>query len=334
MTALTTRASKGAPLTHNELDANQTTLRDALTRPLDLSLDFSVASNALTATIKTAAGNTPSSTDPIHVAMRSATASDGKFTVRSITSAVSTTISSGSTAGHNSGLKQYIYWYLIDNAGTIELAWSSKFFGLNGIVSTTAEGGAGAADSGTVMYSTTARSNVAFLCVDYTTDTQTTAGTWLAVPTQQNPAPFTHPVISFSANKGGSNQTGIVTATPTKVSFGTEVWDNGSLFDSTTNYRWVPPPGSVRLTASLYLQSPVDQTLFRLHFYKNGSEIKAFDLYFSSTAAQQIAHSIDDECNGTDYYEVYVTQSTGSNKTVDGTTSVTFFQGKWFPERS
>lgn len=149
----------------------------------NIGLACSVGSNALTIALKTAAGNNASATDPVKVAFRSATLATGTVSLVKVTGALSTVISSGSTAGHSNALERQIYVYLINNAGTAELAWSTKLFNENLLVSTTAEGGAGAADSATVMYSTTARSNVAFRCIGRLLSTQTTAGTWAAVPT-------------------------------------------------------------------------------------------------------------------------------------------------------
>ena len=150
----------------------------------NLSLVPTVATNALTMTVKSGDGATDLAVDNAGtVGQRSATATSGTSNIRNITANISLVISSGSTLGHVSATPAYIYWYLIDNAGAQELAASSKDFGMFGIVSTTAEGGVGAADSATVMYSGTARSNVPYRFIGRTTDSQTAAGTWAAVPT-------------------------------------------------------------------------------------------------------------------------------------------------------
>src|SRR5256885_7210885 len=156
----------------------------------NLSLAFTVASSALTCNVRTGAGATAAAADPISCAMRNVTLATGDFNIRNITGAVSLVSSSGSTLGHSNAVAGNIYWYLIDNAGALELAASTAFFGQQGIVTTVAEGGAGAADSATVMYSTTARTNVPFRCIGHTIDTQTTAGTWAAVPSTVEIAPF------------------------------------------------------------------------------------------------------------------------------------------------
>jgi hypothetical protein len=74
----------------------------------------------------------------------------------------------------------------IDNAGTVELAVVNIAGGNDltetGLISTTAEGGAGAADSNNVIYSNVARTSVAYRVVGYVESTQTTAGTWAAAP--------------------------------------------------------------------------------------------------------------------------------------------------------
>jgi hypothetical protein len=74
----------------------------------------------------------------------------------------------------------------IDNAGTVELAVVNIAGGNDltetGVISTTAEGGAGAADSNNVIYSNVARTNVAYRVVGYIESTQATAGTWATAP--------------------------------------------------------------------------------------------------------------------------------------------------------
>ncbi len=150
----------------------------------NLTLATSVASSALTVSVKTQAGANPSSTSPVAVAMRSSTLTSGVYNIRTITGALSMVVSSGSTLGQVSAQASKIYVYLIDNAGTLELAVSTKLYPEDALVSTTAEGGAGAADSATTIYSTTARASVPIRCVGYILNTQTTAGTWASAGTQ------------------------------------------------------------------------------------------------------------------------------------------------------
>lgn len=161
------------------------------------SLTFAVGSSALTIALKTRAGATASATDPVIIGQRSATAGNGDYNQRTVTAALSLVVSSGSTLGLASNEPSYLYAYLMDNAGAQELAISKTWFGAAGIMSTTAEGGAGAADSGSVAYSTTARSNLPFRALARLVAPQSTAGTWAAVPTTCQLWPFDPPAAAL-----------------------------------------------------------------------------------------------------------------------------------------
>src|SRR5678816_598642 len=93
-------------------------------------------------------------------------------------------LSSGSTLGQTDNEPSLIYVYLIDNGGTLELAVSHSFYPEDALVTTTAEGGGGAADSPTAIYSTAARSSVPLRFIGAILNTQTTAGTWASAGSQ------------------------------------------------------------------------------------------------------------------------------------------------------
>lgn len=139
-------------------------------------VDASVAANALTVTI-----------NPCVLDFRSTTLTDGTPVIRTVSAAISMTVSSGSTLGTVSGVQSDVAILAINNAGTVEVAVVNIAGGVDlsetGLISTTAEGGAGAADSATVIYSTTARTNVAYRVVGIVRSTQATAGTWASAPT-------------------------------------------------------------------------------------------------------------------------------------------------------
>lgn len=169
-------------------------------------LTASVAANALTFAIKTKAGSDPSATDPVLAVFRNSTLATGDYVVRSITAATSLVISSGSTLGTTSAVQSQINVLVIDNAGTVELACvnDAGYLDLNeyGVISTTAEGGAGAADSINTIYSTTARTNVPYRNVGFMVSTQATAGTWASAPTQISQVRGVRPrssVINYTA---------------------------------------------------------------------------------------------------------------------------------------
>jgi hypothetical protein len=164
----------GAGTTALTLDGSQNaTFTNALSKIY--SITASVAANALTVTL-----------NPCSLDFRSSTLTSGAVSTRTVTTAISMTVSSGSTLGTVSAQQSRIIVLAIDNAGTVELAVVNISGGVNltetGVISTTAEGGAGAADSATVVYSTTARTNVAYRVVGYIESTQATAGTWASAP--------------------------------------------------------------------------------------------------------------------------------------------------------
>ncbi len=156
----------------------------------NLSVTASVSSSALTILLKGADGADLSSTSAGSIGFRSATLTSGAPAVRSLTSNPSLTISSGSTLGTVSATACDIYVYALDNAGTVELAASMKLLDEGRLVSTTAEGGAGSADSSVAIYSTTARSTVACRLLARITSTQTTAGTWNSAVSEIAMVPF------------------------------------------------------------------------------------------------------------------------------------------------
>lgn len=149
----------------------------------NLSIACSVATNQLTISLKDAAGNNPSIASSVKVGFRSSTLISGVITKLVVSAPLSTLVSAGSTLGHQSAVSCPIYVGLMNVSGAMELCYSKAPFDEKALISTTAEGGAGAADSGSTIYSTVARTNVAVRMVGKLLSTQTTAGTWAAVPT-------------------------------------------------------------------------------------------------------------------------------------------------------
>ena len=138
------------------------------------SISASVAGNAMTI-----------SATSLALDFRNTTLGSGTVTTVSGTPA-NLVISSGSTLGTVSATQSRIVVIAMNNAGTIELAAVNISGGFildeSTLISTTAEGGLGAADSATVVYSTTARTSVAYRVIGYIDSTQATAGTWATAP--------------------------------------------------------------------------------------------------------------------------------------------------------
>jgi hypothetical protein len=155
----------------------------------NVGLSVSVAGNAITVALKDEAGNDPAPGSPVRIGFRDATLTTGTPVVREITAAASITASSGSTLGTVSGQAHRIYIIGVDDAGTFRMGlwnpWDNTnktLVGINedGLYSSTAEGGAGAADSPQVLYTGTAVTSKAVRILGYFESTQTTAGTWAA----------------------------------------------------------------------------------------------------------------------------------------------------------
>ena len=151
-----------------------TTLSTYLTSKIQ-PITASVASSAMTVTL-----------NPTVLDFRSTPLTSGTVNTRTVSAAISMVVSSGSTLGTVSAQQSRIVVIALDNAGTIELAVVNISGGNNldetTLISTTAEGGAGAADSANVIYSTTARTSLPFRVVGYVESTQATAGTWATAP--------------------------------------------------------------------------------------------------------------------------------------------------------
>jgi hypothetical protein len=116
---------------------------------------------------------------------------------------------------------------------------------------------------------------------------------------------------SFSANKNGSNQS-LTQNTLTKVTFGTAVFNIGGFY-STVNNRWTPAAGRVSLNVNIQTQATwptVGVTGFSVMLYKNGTPFYEDDRNFSINTAGPYSFNsnftVTDQCNGTDYYEVFI----------------------------
>lgn len=158
------------------------------------TLVSSFAGSAMTLAIKTLAGSDPSAADPVHMLVRNATPATGDFTVMTLTAATSLIVSSGSSLGVSANNTAFRLWVVAFNdAGTFRLGVINCLSGTDiyplggwGIASSTAEGGAGAADSAQVIYTGTAVTAKAYATLGYLTwETGLAAlSTWSTGPTR------------------------------------------------------------------------------------------------------------------------------------------------------
>lgn len=151
----------------------------------NLSLVASVAANALTIAIKGVDGNDPSSSNNVLVSFRSATAASGSVSLLTIATATSLVISSGSTLGTVNNVAATLAIVGFNDGGTFRLGIINPTLLplIDSIASSTAEGGAGTADSAGVFYTGTAVTSKAYTVLGFVTITEATAGTWASSAT-------------------------------------------------------------------------------------------------------------------------------------------------------
>ena len=151
----------------------------------NLNFTASVGSKALTIALKGTDGNDPSASNIVVVPFRNATLTSGAITSVNVASAQSLVLPSGATLGFANSETGRAYLWEINNAGTAELAISrtADIFSESNLVSTTAIGTG--SDSASVMYSTSARTNVACRCIGYIEiQTGATSGEWDNAPSK------------------------------------------------------------------------------------------------------------------------------------------------------
>jgi hypothetical protein len=157
----------------------------AFSQPYNLGLAVSVAGNALTIALKDADGNDPSSSSPVVIPFRNVTAATGTPTYLTVTAATSLTVSSGSTLGTTSGVAANLVVVGFNDGGTFRLGVvnPTSLPVKDRIASSTAEGGAGGADTAGTIYTGTAVTSKALRVLGLINITEATAGTWASDPT-------------------------------------------------------------------------------------------------------------------------------------------------------
>lgn len=220
----------------------------------NLAIQATVAANALTFTALDKNYNTLTTGNPATIAFRSADVEDANYSSAYITSNISLVISSGSTLGSTNNAGQYLYVYVINNAGTVELACSSTLYDDDKLITTLAEGGAGGADSPQQVYSTTARTNVPCRLVARFLSTQTTAGTWAVVPSLASMGDFISAPQTWATSTSRMEWARITFSSGTPVIFATSsswitsITDTGT-GDVTLNFKPFVAAPFVSLTA-------------------------------------------------------------------------------------
>lgn len=199
---------------------------------LGIGLEAQVSANSVSFILTQPDGTALDSSNAAKISFRKAN-NNGGFNSRTVPAPITITLSSGSTLGLKSSVPQRVYIYLIDNAGTVEMAASASLFREDKRHNTTAEGGAGAADSGSVLYSTTARTDVPIRLIGMATFT-ITAGTW-ASPGRINLVNYSlaakEPCLAVA---GGAQPTGTLGASYNAMVIGNVVKDTHNLYNVST----------------------------------------------------------------------------------------------------
>lgn len=216
----------------------------------NLAFTATVAASALTIAVKTLAATDPTSSDTVRIGFRNSSNTNGTPVIRTITSALSLVISNGSAMGATATLGCRLYILALDNAGTVALGLYNPLSGTGllainetGLVSTTAEGGAGAADSAQVIYSTAALTGVAARVIGYVEVTPAAAFAWTNAPTKIVVLPVgaarTGSLLQRvrSATSAFASGTTVFTtaATNPSSSYGDQYMTVGTTFTSTMN---------------------------------------------------------------------------------------------------
>lgn len=258
------KTGSGAGTTAISIDASQNvSITGGLTVTGTLSgaapiqpISASVAANALTVTL-----------NQTSLSFRSTTLTSGAVTTVAVSSPISLTVPSSATLGTLNNVAARLVLIALNNAGTVELGIVNISGGTNldetNLLSTTAI--SAAATSASVVYSTSARTDVAFRVVGFVDITQATAGTWASAPTKVQGVGGqaltalsslgygqTYQDVTASRTAGTTyyNTTGKpISATLTLPSGGTvlNVYINGAFLANPGNYAmgtFIIPPGS------------------------------------------------------------------------------------------
>ena len=124
-----------------------------------------------------------------------------------------------------------------------------------------------------------------------------------------------------------SNQS-IAHDTTTKIQFNSELYDVGSCYDNSSNYRWTPGfVGKVFIGYQLHSGNHTDYGYS--YIYKNGTKIQQSVFYTGVDVDVTMLGFATDVTDADDYYEIFWKQTKGSSANIQGNTDreKTFFYG-------
>jgi hypothetical protein len=159
---------------------------------VNCSIAVTAASGTLTIALKDRNGADATAATPIPITFRDPTQTSSVLTTLQVTTALSLVVTSGSTLGTTSARSFRLWVVLFNDGGTLRLGVIRCHYPTAGVhpivplnehllASSTAEGGAGTADSAGIFYTSTAVTSKAFRIigfVEWNTNGVATAGTW------------------------------------------------------------------------------------------------------------------------------------------------------------
>ena len=126
----------------------------------------------------------------------------------------------------------------------------------------------------------------------------------------------------YSSTNGTINS-----ATFTKITTDTKVWDSDNCFDNVTNYRFTPNvAGYYQFNGGLWVASTGSYQMCVI--YKNGGmEIRGNEGFTSSYMIYSQVNGLAYANGTTDYFEFYGYQEVGTSRTWNGSPTTTWWSG-------
>lgn len=218
--AIVIYTTDGAGVLTSITGSSGTTLADS-SDVLNCSVTVTVASSALTISIKDAAGADPTANSPCKISFRNATTATGTYAQVSFTAAASIVISNGSALGCTASAQCVLYVYAINNAGTPVLGVRNGYILDEGSVQTsTALAGSGGDDLGNTLYTTATQTNKALRLLARVTITPAAAFAWTNAVTEISNLPAETVPWYVDAKIAGTNPdlgTANVLTTPVEI---------------------------------------------------------------------------------------------------------------------
>lgn len=153
----------------------------------------------------------------------------------------------------------------------------------------------------------------------------------LAAPTNPNDALRLTDLSNrpaFLANKNNTNQTKDINSNLDKVTFTTEVFDEGGYYDA-ANSKWTPPAGRYHISAQAGVKIGTGYRTAFVLLYKNGTLHRKSPGNWSDIDNADLMDQINVpvEANGTDYFEIYVAVDAVAGTIIPGDIQRVWFSG-------